>query len=291
MNKIRVVLDTNVLVSAFIKYGGNEWRILRKAILGEIILITSDEIIEEFESVISRPKFGYSKERVNEMKNFITSASRTVVPDERFIPKLREICDRYEILFIDDEIQAGFCRTGKMFACEHFGVVPDIMTMSKALGGVGFPISAIAYKQELDTFPPGKHIGTFRGNMIAYAGGAAGIQFMLKNELANYALELGNMMLTMLSELEQESKIIGEARGKGLMLGVEFVRDKATKEPAPELASKVRTLCHQNGLCIEIGGHYFNVARFLPPLIITEKLARKGIEIFAESVKELEKVI
>ena len=84
MNKIRVVLDTNVLVSAFIKYGGNEWRILRKAILGEIILITSDEIIEEFESVISRPKFGYSKERVNEMKNFITSASRTVVPDERF---------------------------------------------------------------------------------------------------------------------------------------------------------------------------------------------------------------
>ena len=213
----------------------------------------------------------------------------SIVPDERFIQKLREICDKYEILLIDDEIQAGFCRTGKMFACEHFGIVPDIMTMSKALGGAGFPISAIAYKQELDTFPPGKHIGTFRGNMIAYAGGAAGIQFMLKNELANYALKLGDTMLSMLKDLECESNIIGEARGKGLMLGIEFVKDKATKQPAPELASKIRTLCHQKGLCIEIGGHYFNVARFLPPLIITEKLAKKGIEIFADSMKELEK--
>ena len=215
----------------------------------------------------------------------------SIVPDQRFIPKLREICDKYQILLIDDEIQAGFCRTGKMFACEHFAMVPDIMTMSKALGGVGFPISAVAYRLELDIFPPGKHIGTFRGNMIAYAAGAAGIQFMLQNELANYASELGDMMLRMLKELEQESRIIGEARGKGLMLGAEFVRDKATKEPAPDLASKVRTLCHQNGLLIEIGGHYFNVARFLPPLVITENLAKKGIEIFADAVREVEKAI
>ena len=149
--------------------------------------------------------------------------------------------------------------------------------------------SAIDNKEELDTFPPGKHIGTFRGNMIAYAGGAAGIQFMLKNELSNYALELGDTMLSMLQELEYRSNIIGEARGKGLMLGVEFVKDKSTKQPAPELAAKVRTLCHQKGLCIEIGGHYFNVARFLPPLILTEELAKKGFEIFADSVKELEK--
>ncbi len=213
----------------------------------------------------------------------------SIVPDERFLPKIREVCDKYDILMIDDEIQAGFCRTGKMFACEHTGVVPDIMTLSKALGGVGFPIAAVAYKEKLDTWPPGKHIGTFRGNMVAYAGGAAGIQFMLDTDLADHSLALGEKMLGWLKELEADSNIVGEARGKGLMLGVEFVQDKATKKPAPELAAKVRTLCHQRGVLIEIGGHYFNVARFLPPLVVTEELARKGVEVFAEAVKELEK--
>ena len=213
----------------------------------------------------------------------------SIVPDERFLPKIREICDKYDILMIDDEIQAGFCRTGKMFACQHTGVVPDIMTMSKALGGVGFPISAVAYKEKLDTWPPGKHIGTFRGNMVAYAGGAAGINFMLETSLADHALKLGEKMLGMLKELEAGTTIVGEARGKGLMLGVEFVKDKDTKEPAPELAAKVRTLCFQRGVLIEVGGHYFNVARFLPPLVLTEDLAKKGVEVFAEAVRDLEK--
>ncbi|KPJ94538.1 MAG: class III aminotransferase, partial [Gemmatimonas sp. SG8_17] len=213
----------------------------------------------------------------------------SIVPDDRFIPKVREICTKYGILMIVDEIQAGFCRTGKMFSFEHTGTVPDIVTMSKALGGVGFPISAVAYREELDTWPPGKHIGTFRGNMIAYAGGAAAIQFMQQHGLADHAMRLGNLVLDWLKQLEGDSEIIGETRGKGLMLGVEFVKDKVSKEPAPELAAQVRTLCHKRGVLIEIGGHYFNVARFLPPLVLTEELARKGFDIFAESVRELEK--
>jgi diaminobutyrate-2-oxoglutarate transaminase len=213
----------------------------------------------------------------------------TIVPPDAWLPMIRKICDKHDVLMIDDEIQAGFCRTGKMFACEHTNTVPDIMTMSKALGGVGFPISCIAYKKKLDTFPPGKHIGTFRGNVIAYAAGAAGIGFMLKSKLADHALRVGETMLSMLKEIEKGSKIVGEARGKGLMLGVEFVKDKATKEPAPKLAARARTLCHQRGLLIEIGGHYFNVARFLPPLVLTEDLARKGVEIFADAVKKIEK--
>jgi diaminobutyrate-2-oxoglutarate transaminase len=212
----------------------------------------------------------------------------SIVPDERFMPTVRAVCDKYGILLIADEIQAGFCRTGRMFSFEHTGVVPDIMTMSKALGGVGFPIAAVAYRERLNTWPPGKHIGTFRGNMIAYAGGAAGIRFMLENNLADHVRNLGQRMLDLLKLIEQDSEIVGEVRGKGLMLGVEFVKDRATKEPAPDLAAKVRTLCHQRGVLIEIGGHYFNVARFLPPLVITEELARKGIEVFADSVRELE---
>ena len=213
----------------------------------------------------------------------------SIVPDERFIPKIREICDAYGILMIIDEIQSGFCRTGKMFAAEHTGTVPDIMTMSKALGGGGFPISAIAYREELDTWPAGKHIGTFRGNMVAYAAGAAAIRFMLENNLAGHALELGELMLSLLKELESDSQVVGEVRGKGLMLGVELVEDRATKKPSSDLAAQVRTLCHQRGLLIEIGGHYANVARFLPPLVLTEELARTGVEVFVESVRDVEK--
>jgi diaminobutyrate-2-oxoglutarate transaminase len=213
----------------------------------------------------------------------------TIVPPDAFLPRLREICDRYDVLMIVDEIQAGFCRTGRMFCFEHTGVVPDIVTMSKALGGAGFPISCVAYKEELNTWPPGKHIGTFRGNVVAYAAGQAALRFMVDNNLAAHASKMGKYMLTTLKVLENDSEIVGEVRGKGLMLGIELVQDKASKVPAPELAQKLRTFCHRHGLLIEVGGHYNNVARFLPPLILTEDLADKGLEIFADSLKTVEK--
>jgi diaminobutyrate-2-oxoglutarate transaminase len=212
----------------------------------------------------------------------------SIVPPDDFMPRVREICDKHEVLLIADEIQAGFCRTGKMFSCEHSGTVPDIMTMSKALGGIGLPISGIAYKEELDTWPAGKHIGTFRGHVAAYAAGAAALEFMVKNNLADHAMKLGERMLAMLKEIERDSTIVGEARGKGLMLGVELVNEKETKEPAPELAGQVRTACHRRGLLIEVGGHYNNVARFLPPLILTEALAKEGTALFAEAIDEVE---
>lgn len=213
----------------------------------------------------------------------------SIVPPDLFLPKIREICDKFDVLLIVDEIQAGFCRTGKMFAFEHTEVVPDIVTMSKALGGAGFPLSGVAFKENLDTWPPGKHIGTFRGNVVAYAAGHAALQFMITNHLAEHASTLGLQMLSLLEEVEKDAAIIGDVRGKGLMLGIEFVHDKESKKPAPELAKKVRTFCHRHGLLIEVGGHYDHVARFLPPLILTEDLARKGIEIFAEAVKDTEK--
>ncbi len=213
----------------------------------------------------------------------------TIVPPPEFLPRIAESCRRRGVILIVDEIQAGFCRTGTMFAFEAVGTVPDIITMSKALGGVGFPISGIAYRQELDTWPPGKHIGTFRGNVTAYAAGAAALDFMVRTNLAGHAAELGAWMLAETKKLEGRSALIGDVRGKGLMLGVEFVRDKSTKEPAPETAKKVRSFCHKRGLLIEIGGHYDNVARFLPPLVLTRDLAEKGLAIFAEAVENAEK--
>lgn len=213
----------------------------------------------------------------------------SIIPPDQFIPKIREICGRHDIIMIVDEIQTGFCRTGKMFAFEHTGILPDIVTMSKALGGAGFPISCIAYREKLDTWPTGKHIGTFRGHVVAYAAGRVALDFMVKNKLAEHASDLGRSMLSWLKEIEKDSKIVGEARGKGLMLGLELVKDKESKEPAPELAKRVRTFCHRHGLLIEIGGHFSNVARFLPPLVLTEELALKGIEIFEDAIREAEK--
>lgn len=213
----------------------------------------------------------------------------SIVPPEQFIPKVREICDKHEVVMIADEVQSGFSRTGRIFAFEHTNTIPDIVTMSKALGGIGLPISGIAYQEKLDTWSAAQHIGTFRGNVAAYAAGAAALEFMVTTNLADYALNLGERMLSALKPLEKESRIVGDVRGKGLMLGVEFVKDKASKEPAPEATRKVRSQCHKRGLLIEVGGHYNNVARLLPPLVLTEELAQKGLAIFTDSVKEIER--
>jgi diaminobutyrate-2-oxoglutarate transaminase len=212
----------------------------------------------------------------------------SIVPPPEFLARIRAICDKHDVLLIADEIQAGFCRTGRMFAFEHSGVVPDVVTMSKALGG-GFPLSGIAYKEKLNVLPPALHIGTFRGNVTGYAAGAAALAFMRRHDLAAHAAAVGDEVLACVSALERSSAIVGEVRGKGLMLGVELVRDRATKEPAPDLAAKVRTLCHRRGVIIELGGHYHNVARFIPPLVITRQLALRGTEIFMDSVADVER--
>lgn len=176
-----------------------------------------------------------------------------------------------------------------MFAFEHFGIVPDIIVLSKALGGIGLPISGIAYKESLDKWSVGKHIGTYRGNTLAYASGASAIRFMVEQNLAQHSDNIGRVLLSLLKELETNSEIVGEVRGKGLILGIEIVKDKSSKTPSAELTKSIRKLCHQNGLLIEIGGHYGNVARFLPPLVITENLAKKGVEIFADALRKVER--
>ena len=240
-----------------------------------------------FEFLLEDPHSGMAKPAAAILEA-IQGEGGSIVPPDRFLHAVNDICAEHSVLLIVDEIQAGFCRTGKMFAFEHSGIAPDILTMSKALGGAGFPISGIAYRRELDTWPPGKHIGTFRGNVLAFAAGHAALRFMLECDLAGHSLNLGQKMLSWLKEIEKDSKIIGEARGKGLMLGVEVVKDRVTKEPAPELARRIRTICFQHGLLVEIGGHFDNVVRFLPPLVLTEELALKGIEIFEDAVKKVE---
>lgn len=213
----------------------------------------------------------------------------SIVPPTDFIRELRYITEKHGVLLIIDEVQAGLGRTGRLFACEHFGVTPDIMTVSKALGGgIGLPLSGIIYRKDLDVWNPGAHIGTFRGFLPAMAGGLAYLDFIEHNNVLQHVEDLGNYMLRWLKELEEKSNIVGEARGRGLMLGVEIVHDKESKKPAPDLAKKLRTECVRRGIIIEIGGHYHNVARFLPPLVLTKELAERGLSIFEEALATIE---
>jgi diaminobutyrate-2-oxoglutarate transaminase len=213
----------------------------------------------------------------------------TVIPPPGYLSELRRITSEHDVPLIFDEIQTGFARTGRTFACEHDGVTPDVMTLSKALGGIGYPISCVAFDSELDTWEPGAHIGTFRGHQVAMAAGSAAIDFSQELDLSGHATELGALAMGLLREASGELASIGDVRGRGLMIGVELVRDRDTKEPWPELASEVRSACCERGLIIEVGGHYSNVARFLPPLVITRQLLLSGLEIFLEAVRELER--
>lgn len=215
----------------------------------------------------------------------------TIVPPPGYLGEVREITRRHDVPLIVDEIQTGFARSGLMFACEHDGITPDVMTLSKAIGGIGYPLSCIAYDSELDDWQPGAHIGTFRGHQVAMAAGAAAIDFIEQTKLAEHAAMLGEEALTLLREAAVELPSIGEVRGRGLMIGVELVSDRESKAPWPQLAADMRRACCERGLIIEVGGHYGNVARFLPPLVLTRRLMLIGIEIFIERLRELEALL
>jgi diaminobutyrate-2-oxoglutarate transaminase len=215
----------------------------------------------------------------------------TIVPPDGYLTEVRRITHKHGVPLICDEIQSGFARTGKVFACEHDGVTPDVMTLSKALGGIGYPISCIAYDSELDGWKPGTHIGTFRGHQVAMAAGLAGIEFMVESDLAAHAAELGEESLALLKEALSDSPAVGDVRGRGLMIGIELVKDRDSKEPWKELAGQIRTECFKRGVIIEVGGHFGNVARFLPPLVISRELMLRASEIFVESVSAAEQAL
>ncbi len=215
----------------------------------------------------------------------------TIVPPDGYLTELRRITHKHDVPLICDEIQTGFARTGTMFAVEHDGITPDVMTLSKALGGIGYPISCIAYDSKLDTWKQGAHIGTFRGHQIAMAAGLAAIEFMQEVDLSAHAARLGELTLELLRDAQDTLPSVGDVRGRGLMIGIELVRDRDSKQPWPEMAAQIRTECFHRGVIIEVGGHYGNVARFLPPLVISRKLLLTGVEIFVESVRAAENAL
>jgi len=211
-----------------------------------------------------------------------------VVPPDGYLQEVRRIATQYGLILIMDEIQTGFARTGKMFCCENWGVTPDIMTISKTMGG-GLPLAAVMIKKEFDTWPAGAHVGTFRGNLLSCAAGLASIHFIEKADLINRANDLGRKALDRLKDIAPQSRFIGDLRGQGLYIGAEFVKDKKTKEPAPDILKTLQERCFQKGLILWKGGRWNNVARFLPALVITEALLMEGLDIFEKELSALER--
>lgn len=205
-----------------------------------------------------------------------------VVPPDDFLPKLRKLCDRYGILLVFDEVQSGMGRTGKWFAAEHWGVKPDIIVSSKALAS-GLPLGAIAGRAEVMSLPKGTHASTFGGNPVALAASRAVIEVIKSEKVLDNALRVGESIMRRISEWVNKYEIVGHVRGKGLMIGVELVRDRKSKEYAYKELSKVLMESFKRGLAV-IGAGY-SVVRIAPPLIISEELAHKGLDILEEVIK------
>ena len=190
-------------------------------------------------------------------------------------------------MLIVDEVQSGIGRTGKMFATEHFGVEPDIVTTGKSLGG-GLPLSGITGSAAImNTVHPGGLGGTYGGNPVSCAAGLAVLEAFEQENLLERGAALGVKARAALEGLQKSHPCIGQVRGLGPMLAMELVKDRATKEPAPELAKKVTSLCQQEGLIILDCGTLGNNVRTLMPLVITDEQLQRGLDIIADALEKL----
>jgi 4-aminobutyrate aminotransferase/(S)-3-amino-2-methylpropionate transaminase len=205
-----------------------------------------------------------------------------VVPPDGFLPGLAAFCRDNGIVFVADEIQSGFCRTGNWFAVEHEGVVPDLITTAKGIAG-GLPLAGVTGRAEMmDAVHPGGLGGTFGGNPVACAAALGAIETMGKEDLPAAARRIGDIMLPRLRRLAQAHPVIGDVRGRGAMIAIELV-GPGTLEPDPAATAQVAKACHSAGLLVLTCGTFGNVLRFLPPLVISEDLLTEGLSVLEDA--------
>lgn len=207
-----------------------------------------------------------------------------IVPPPLWLPKLKALAEKYNILLVADEVQSGMGKTGKMFAVEHWGVEPDIIAAAKALAS-GMPLGACIARSDLMTWERGAHSTTFGGSPVACAAALVTID-LLQTGLMENAQRLGALILERLYEMQKEHWSMGDVRGKGLMIGTEFVYDRETKKPAGELAEAIQMECFRNGLMLLTAGP--SSIRFVPPLVIDQPMVEKALEIFEAAVTKVE---
>ncbi len=211
-----------------------------------------------------------------------------VVPPDDFLPSLREFCDRHGLLLIADEIQTGLGRTGRMWAVEHADVTPDILCLAKTIGG-GIPLSVVAYRADLvKELPRGFHLGTFRGNPLALAVGTEVLKVLREGDLLERTRRRGAAVVERFRGMSQRHPAIGDVRGKGFMIGVEFVRDPTSRTPWGDRAKAMRTALFARGVLMHTAGAWDQVLRFMAPLTIEDELLERGLVAFEDALESLE---
>jgi len=213
-----------------------------------------------------------------------------LVPHEDYFKYVKQILKEEDILFIADEVQTGFGRTGKLFAIEHYGVEPDIMTMAKGIAD-GFPLSAFIVRPDIaQAFTPGDHLSTFGGNPVSCAAALANIDVLIQEKLVENAAKRGQQLMARLRKTQEACRLVGDVRGKGLMVGIELVKD-AQKTPAAEQAKAVRWMCLEKGMLVGLGGSLANVIRLQPPLTMNEAEIERVADVLDSVLKEITKTI
>ncbi|HEU5375880.1 MAG TPA: aminotransferase class III-fold pyridoxal phosphate-dependent enzyme, partial [Ktedonobacteraceae bacterium] len=201
-----------------------------------------------------------------------------------FLRALKALCEEHGILFVADEIQSGFCRTGEMFAVNHDGVEPDLLIIAKSLGA-GMPISGVVGRAEImDAPPPGTLGGTYSGNPVACAAALAVLDIYEREDLATRSREIGRVAMERFLSMQKKYPMIGDVRGQGGMLAMEIVKDRATKEPDAQAVNEILAAAHQRGLVLLNAGMYSNVVRILVPLNITDDQLQQGLDILEEAL-------
>lgn len=198
-----------------------------------------------------------------------------IVPPANFHRQLKLLCEKHGILYVADEVQAGMGRTGKMFASEHFGVEPDVVCLAKGIAS-GMPLGAIVARDDVMDWPPGSHASTFGGNPLCCVAALETVA-LLQEGLIDHAASVGSFLMDRLRELQQKHAVVGDVRGRGLMIGVELVKDRGTKERAGNLRGHVVQECFRRGLLILGCGE--NTLRLSPPLVVSEEQAETAVQI------------
>lgn len=210
-----------------------------------------------------------------------------------WVKSLRKVCDEHGILLVADEVQSGFGRTGKLFASEYWkeaGCEPDMIATAKSIAG-GVPLSAVISRTEvMDAVPGGVIGGTYGGNALACAAGLKVLEVIERDHLLERSNEIGRICMEKFNQWKDVYEVVGDVRGLGAMIGIEFVKDKKTKEPAAEFVSLLIKECADHGLLIESAGTYGNVIRFLAPLVITDAQLNAGFDIMEKAIQRLSKL-
>ncbi|MDJ1433704.1 aspartate aminotransferase family protein [Halostagnicola sp. A-GB9-2] len=242
-----------------------------------------DHALEEVQAIVEDP-YGGLANPAGIVVEPIQGEGGIVTPPAGFLQGLRDIADDNDIVLVFDEIQSGLGRTGEWWASDWAGVTPDAMTSAKALGGAGFPLSATLYHEDLDTWGPGDHAGTYRGHVVGMRAGTRAIEYIQEHELLSHARELGEYIRDRLHEAADGTERLADVRGRGLFIGAEFVDE--TGSPDGDLVDDIQQYCFERGVLVWTAGRHGNVLRFLPPLVLTYELAETALDVIVEAIEQ-----